>query len=548
MIPTLLAPIDRYSLDPSIAFLKNCQRCKLHPGVNPECLQIVPGSGNLQAQILLLAEAPSTVEVQYGHALIGPSYEIIRWLEKIYRFDPLKDFYISNALMCKTPGNRTPTSGELNQCRKNLDEIIRRMPNLKLVVTLGATALKQIEGEDSVLSLRQGCLGHRDYVFNDKSLPPKDIFTLALKHPAYLMYIENERGKQKAIADYISQLEFLRQVYDRLDNLHFEPPYQYEILDTEEKVFDFLSFLRSDKIEHITVDVESGAIWCGWAEIVCMSVSWGDYKAKVIPVRQSVGRDVGLKVKAKRGRKTYTINNQLIPYFDSVKDSKSYIERLRPELQLTFDAKMNSAWNRRMEYLSFKNSLQVDFLPRPEQIYDLDKPVDLSIPPPDVMEYFRLTNNDLNSLALAKVIGWCAPLEADMKDPIQNVLSAPEIQETGFSLMAIKPDGIPIEQIKEWGAKYNYYLEEMKAWTAFNKKRKKGEKVPKPECPLSSSIVEMLDKHWCPEINMTRWEALTKRCAFDADMERRLVRRGAELMLNEEQMSVKSVLPKEIFI
>lgn len=53
----------------------------------------------------------------------------------------LKDIMITNCVMCAPPKN-APTTDEQNACRPFLASLIRSMPRLKIIVTLGDTARK----------------------------------------------------------------------------------------------------------------------------------------------------------------------------------------------------------------------------------------------------------------------------------------------------------------------------------------------------------------------------------------------------------------------
>jgi uracil-DNA glycosylase family 4 len=56
----------------------------------------------------------------------------------------LKDMFITAVCRCVPPDNK-PTSDEISNCRNYLESEIRMMENLKVIVTLGAIAHKEIQ-------------------------------------------------------------------------------------------------------------------------------------------------------------------------------------------------------------------------------------------------------------------------------------------------------------------------------------------------------------------------------------------------------------------
>lgn len=549
----LKADLSKYSLDPRLVYLKDCRRCKkLHPGVNPNAIQVVPGVGNLNAPALVIFEEPGETEAHFGFPVIGPSHIFIEWLESKYGFNFLEDFFLTNAILCRA-GDRKATKGELNNCRYNLDDIIRLMPNLKLIVTVGGIALRQIEGDAAVLSLRQGCLGRiKNYRFRNGEIRDKEIYTIAFKHPAWLMRIQNPFGQESANQRYLAQLGLLKDVYKNLDSLNFAPTYNYTYCMTEEHCFDELNRLLTDPyIENIVWDFETGGIYRGCGEAVCLAASYEDYQAVVFPLRQYVTTDDGNVVRAKKGKKLHKLQGKLVPFFS---DSfiPRFVERGRPLWQPVKQPTKRprpfpSGWNVWFETRVFRNSLGVELIPRPEQMNDLaviealqqkfnlatvegrEELIKAKIgetPPFDIMTAMRLATNELNSLALAKVLSWMMPLEADQKDPIEIYLGkdSPIVQNEGFAPMAVKCD-YSFEEINRLG--------KLRATSALH---------------MSSAEREIIDRVWADKIGAGKLETLFSRAAFDADAERRLIPRWQEMMQDGESVMLKSALGGDIWL
>ena len=120
-------------------------------GMEPS--RIVPGTGNIHAQVVLVGEAPGAEEARQGRPFVGRAGKNLDALlaETGVARDAL---FITNAVKFRptAPGrngrdkNRTPTGAEVAACRQCLaGELAILSP--RLVVTLGNTALRAVTGE-----------------------------------------------------------------------------------------------------------------------------------------------------------------------------------------------------------------------------------------------------------------------------------------------------------------------------------------------------------------------------------------------------------------
>jgi uracil-DNA glycosylase len=145
------------------AGVRRCRKCRL-------CLKrehAVPGEGPAEAAILLIGEAPGAVEDREGRPFVGRSG---RFLDGLLAEAGLtrEEVYITSAVKCRPPGNRTPKADELAICKAAwLDrqiELIR--PGV--IVLLGRTAVKQLMGKETDLGKMHGrffeCAGQRCFV------------------------------------------------------------------------------------------------------------------------------------------------------------------------------------------------------------------------------------------------------------------------------------------------------------------------------------------------------------------------------------------------
>lgn len=158
------------TLDAIRSDIGDCQRCKLAPTRTT----IVFGSGNPNADIVFVGEAPGYEEDQQGLPFVG---EAGRLLTKIIESTGIKreDAYICNILKCRPPGNRNPEPDEVFACSPFLKRQIAAI-RPKIVCCLGKFAAQTLLQNQAPISRLRG-------EFHDID----GIRVIATFHPAYLL-------------------------------------------------------------------------------------------------------------------------------------------------------------------------------------------------------------------------------------------------------------------------------------------------------------------------------------------------------------------------
>ncbi len=150
----------------------NCQKCPL---ATQGRTQVVFGTGDAQAVLMFIGEGPGRDEDRLGSPFVGRAGQL---LNKIIEAMKMKreDVYISNAVKCRPPGNRTPLPLEVNTCKNLLllKEIDIIQP--KIICTLGSPATKALLGDHVQISRARGVFAG----FNGIAVMPT-------YHPAYLL-------------------------------------------------------------------------------------------------------------------------------------------------------------------------------------------------------------------------------------------------------------------------------------------------------------------------------------------------------------------------
>lgn len=147
-----------------------CQRCDL----GTTRTHAVVGRGNLKAPVMIVGEGPGQHEDETGLPFVGRAGQL---LEKILESVKLgsEDVYISNIVKCRPPGNRTPTTDEMDACRPYLLEQIR-MVDPKIILLTGASAVKGLTGDKRGITKIRG-----------QWIEWEGRLCMPILHPAYLL-------------------------------------------------------------------------------------------------------------------------------------------------------------------------------------------------------------------------------------------------------------------------------------------------------------------------------------------------------------------------
>jgi len=130
-IPTRTGDV---SLESIALAIRNCRNCGLHMArTNP-----VPGAGNPHSGLVMVGEAPGEHEDIQGVPFVGPSGRLLRRLFTLAGI-PENGYYLVNVLKCRPPGNRDPSSEEIQACRPFLEAQLKVLAP-RLIVCLGRFA------------------------------------------------------------------------------------------------------------------------------------------------------------------------------------------------------------------------------------------------------------------------------------------------------------------------------------------------------------------------------------------------------------------------
>ncbi len=169
----------------------DCQRCKLYKGRK----NIVIGSGDAEARLMFIGEAPGREEDIQGKPFVGEAGMLLtKLIEKMgFKRDSV---YIANIIKCRPPMNRDPEEDEIISCRVFLDRQIDIIAP-QIIITLGRIALQTLMNDNKIK-----ITAARGNFFQYKGTPVMPTF-----HPAYLL--RNPKDKWLTWADVQKVMEKL---------------------------------------------------------------------------------------------------------------------------------------------------------------------------------------------------------------------------------------------------------------------------------------------------------------------------------------------------
>jgi DNA polymerase len=180
-----------------------CHRC----GLGDTRTHAVVGRGNLKAPIMVVGEAPGQNEDETGLPFVGKAGQLLEKILASVKLDTEKDIFISNINKCRPPGNRVPTTEEMEACKPYLLEQIR-LVDPKIILLAGATAVKGLTGDKRAITKIRG-----QWIEWDGRL------CMPIFHPSYLLRNQSrEVGKPKWLM--WQDVQAVRAKFDEIQKNH----------------------------------------------------------------------------------------------------------------------------------------------------------------------------------------------------------------------------------------------------------------------------------------------------------------------------------------
>lgn len=179
--------------------INTCTKCRLG-GLRTH---FVFGSGNPDADVVVIGEAPGADEDKQGEPFVGRAGRLLTDILKAINFSR-EEIFICNILKCRPPDNRNPLPDEIKHCEPYLLKQLSLIKP-KLILAVGTFAGQTfLRTKDS--------LGKMRGKFYTYKVSDMEIKVMVTYHPAALL--RNPHWKRPTWED----VQMFRQEYDKIVN------------------------------------------------------------------------------------------------------------------------------------------------------------------------------------------------------------------------------------------------------------------------------------------------------------------------------------------
>lgn len=159
--------------------IRGCRSCVL----SEKRRQAVPGVGDRGARWMVVGEAPGADEDVRGEPFVGQAGKLLDNMLAALGLNRDEGVFITNAVKCRPPHNRTPEAPEIASCQPFLERQID-LVKPQLLIALGRPAAQALLGAEISISGARG-----------KRLERQGIPVVVTYHPAYLLRNPQDKGR-----------------------------------------------------------------------------------------------------------------------------------------------------------------------------------------------------------------------------------------------------------------------------------------------------------------------------------------------------------------
>lgn len=153
--------------------------CELCPQLAQARTHVVFGSGNADADLMFVGEAPGQNEDEQAMPFVGRAGKLLD--ELLAEIGMTRaDVFVTNVLMCRPPDNRDPQPSEVERCQQWLWEKLE-LVRPTVVCTLGNLATKLLRADQTGITKIRGQV-------EERQLGSMNVRLLPLFHPAAALY------------------------------------------------------------------------------------------------------------------------------------------------------------------------------------------------------------------------------------------------------------------------------------------------------------------------------------------------------------------------
>jgi uracil-DNA glycosylase family 4 len=158
--------------------VRQCRLC----GLCETRTQVVFGTGDRGARLMVVGEAPGAEEDRRGEPFVGRAGMLLNSMLRAAGF-ARREVYIANVLKCRPPHNRDPSDEEAGRCLPYLRRQIE-LVSPAVILCVGRIAAQRLLGTELPLARLRGRVHDLD-----------GVPVVVTYHPAYLLRSPGERPK-----------------------------------------------------------------------------------------------------------------------------------------------------------------------------------------------------------------------------------------------------------------------------------------------------------------------------------------------------------------
>lgn len=185
------ARIDYKSMEEIGQAVQNCKGCSLYATRT----NTVFGTGNENAKLVFIGEAPGADEDQQGKPFVGRAGQKLTQIIHAMGLSR-EEVYITNVLKCRPPGNRNPLPEEIRACEPYLIGQLRLIKP-KVICALGTFAAQALLNTQQPISKLRG----RFHTYQGIKVMPTYHPAFILRNPKFKRDVWEDVQKVKAEYD-----------------------------------------------------------------------------------------------------------------------------------------------------------------------------------------------------------------------------------------------------------------------------------------------------------------------------------------------------------
>jgi uracil-DNA glycosylase family 4 len=241
---------------------------------------IMNGEGSEHPTWLFIGEAPGREEDEEGFPFIGDSGQLLREALEAVGID-LQKCRFSNVVRCRPPDNQISAWPQaVEHCRPHILREIRAT-NPKVIVILGATALRSLLNKTGILKL------------HGETIKTNDRTYVISFHPAYLLRNDTEVTRKR----FYDVMRLAKRLGE--PKKHKEVQRHHEYIRDRKMLQEYNDMLRKQTL--LATDIESSTLnpfsKIRKPEVGCVGFSWDPNHAVCYPVHGRVGVEAQIKVR-----------------------------------------------------------------------------------------------------------------------------------------------------------------------------------------------------------------------------------------------------------